>query len=393
MKKVKVIIYILIIIWISSYYLGEFQEKKEIEQLELITMIGLDSKHKKEAEDNKFVTLTFLRNPIESSSENSSKQEGKSNEYSQEGETLSIEDTTYNKAFNKAQRFSDKTFVGDSIKYFIIGEETAKEGFEKEVDFLSRNYEFRINSKVIITKDSSAREMLEKAEPKLYKKFDNIIENTEQAAQIKELSFIDVLKSMSNSNKAGVIPLIEMDDTTGKEEINFSGFAIYNNAKIIGYLDNEETRDYGILRYQLKSISVDVSDSDLGYIALGLTSSNHNIDFEFENNELKKIKYNIRYYANIEEIQYEINVYNDEDIGKIEKLASQSMQARIKKITDKENELGADFLRISDVLSSLHPKEWRSLKENWDQTIKNVEFEINVDCTISRSYDIKEPNK
>ena len=267
MNKLKYITYIISIVAIIAINLSKFEYKVEIEELELIRIIGLDRINEG---SKKEVKLTYLRNPsqetqIEEDEEaTSEKSSGKKKE---EEKILSVESPTYNAAMKDLFKYGEKIFVGDSIKYHIIGESTAKEGIFKEIDFLSRPYEFRLDSRIFIAKGMTAEEMLKQADVKLYEKLDNVIANVAEAVHVKH-SLVDILKSLNSHDKTGTIPVLEITNITNKEEINISSYAIIKDGKLIDYLSNEQLISYNILKHAIKPVNIDLEDEEFGHISL-----------------------------------------------------------------------------------------------------------------------------
>lgn len=384
-----------VIIAIVAFYLQKFEYKIELSNIELIRIIGLDSEADK-------VRLTYLRNPLEKISgggsleeENNSEESGKDKggAGNQKPNAFTIENSTYNTAMKEFAKDGEKIFTINAAKYYLIGENTARNGILQEADFLSRRYELRLDSKVFIAKNITAEELLEQADSELYVKLDNIMKNTAQTVHIGETSLINILDSLNSNNTGNVVPVLQINEETGTREINVADYAIFKKDKLIDYLLGDEVLDYSILKTNVKGYNFDITNDEYGHITLCVTNTIKSLNFEFDGDNLKKVKYKIRATANIEGMDRQHNLSDTNFIEHVELMGEGMLRDRLYNIVNKEKELKTDFLRVSDIFDTKHPNRWEELKENWDEVIGNTEFEVEVDFTIMRTYDIKESTR
>ena len=396
MQSFKNIVYTIIIFLIIFIGMQDFKFKVNIENIEPIIILGLDSFN------DGTLKLTFLRNPTEgtpSGTEESSSEEKQvtpdpaDNSKNSSIETplaLAVSGPTYNGSLKTAQNYSDKFLLTNSIKYYFIGENTATErGILREIDFISGNENLRLNSRIFITKGLTSEELLQKANKDLYSKLNTILENTEQLEFVRNLSFLDVLRNINNTNSASVIPTIEVTKIGGIDEANISGLAILKKDKIISYLNFDELIYYSLLRTNLKGFNIDIEDTTLGNMSFGMNINKKDIDFEFDGNTLKKVKYNIHLMGNLKEMSLAQDLNSSEVVTNIENTISNQVKSNLYKITTKSKLLETDFLRISDIVSSKYYNKWLNSQHHWDLIISDVEFEITVNTTITRSFNLK----
>lgn len=366
--------------------------KTEITELDIANVIGLDIYNEK-------YEMTVVRN-------NSQESTGTSSEFgATQGETISIVDDSYMADLLNSQTLSDKYINVSHARYYIVGEESVDSDFEHIIDYLSRNYQTRIDAKIIIVKGNTAKEFLQKVSSESYKlsdKLDNMEQDFESRSISKSLKIFEAVDILLRENMDGVIPVIELidkeeidvsDNTSNyKEPFDFAGLVVLKDAKIAGYLDKEETKAYNYIINEVEDFFIFCKDED-AEIFFGMKDLKTNIDFKINDGKIEKIIFNTKFKSSFEEIKSNIDVFTMKNTEKYEKMQEEIVQERIKNIIYKSFDIDVDYIMLEDTLHREHPYEYAKMEGNIWQAIKEAEIEINVDSSLKTTFNIIQTNK
>ena len=155
LKKRFALLFVVFSMVITSGCEQILPERIEITDLNIIRAIGIDKDEN--TPGNICVTLISKQEKKEENSEESggTAQKGKA-------EVMIKSARTILQAERELQSHSDKRVYFGHVKFFLIGEEAAREGITKYIDFLARDHDIRLNSKVYIVEGMTAREFIEK---------------------------------------------------------------------------------------------------------------------------------------------------------------------------------------------------------------------------------------
>lgn len=204
MEKIRtIVVFLLLFIFILfSMNKNIIANKREITDFELIEVVGIDMVND---EENR-IEISLVRNKIEE------EKEGAEQESDKPSNIISIKGTSYNDALRKLQTTLSKHILNWHVKYFIIGEETAKSDLVYSLDYLIRDTDTKFNSRIYISKGKSAKELLNSitnSDYKLSDKLENMEKNIGKLSVSSKVELTDILKMICDEDPKGLIPTLE----------------------------------------------------------------------------------------------------------------------------------------------------------------------------------------
>ncbi|MGP4079489.1 Ger(x)C family spore germination protein [Pseudalkalibacillus sp. R45] len=314
--------------------------------------------------------------------------------YEETGETLT-------EALRKILRSSPREIYLSHIRMLVIGEELAKESMKYVLDFVSRNHEFRTDFFIIVTKETEAETVLKVFTPsepapanKMYK---SLLKSEELFAPTKAVT-LDILKSdLLSKGKQPVLSGIELigniekagteqnvKDLTDIGNLIFDDLAVFQDDKLIGWLNEEESKGYNYLTDHVNKANGVINCPGEGKIGMNLIRTSTNIKSEFKG-ETPVISVFVKGEGNIDEVNCKYDITKQDNILKLEqewnKVITSSMEKSVQTV---QEEFAVDIFGFGEVVNRQHPRKWKSLKENWDETFKELEVNIDVNLKIRR---------
>ena len=405
MKIIKVITILIIVIFISLTSKSLLPMSSEIDDMEILKLTGLDY-IKDEENDNK-ASLSFLIEKEEGGSDSSQKES-----QSKKQKVLTYKASSFNEAVRSMQFYTDKTMAGSHVKYFLIGEETAKNDIDKVLDILSKDQEVRLSSNIYIIKDMTAQEFLNQAinsEYKLSDMLDNIEKNSGQKTIAKYITISEILSSKLSETEIYLVPTLEftsniekITETEGGEEetdeltkqFEFYGYAVMKDNKLIDFLDDKEAIIYNMLINESKGGNVDVENEKGDIVSFGINDITTGYSFRFDDkNNLKQVDISLKYRSNFEEVLSKEDITDIKVLEKYKKMQEDKVKKQAEELIKKSQELNLDIFGIGEKLNVKHPYKDRKIKENFRKNYGSLNIKVKVEADIERTYDTYQIHK
>lgn len=342
-----------------------------------------------------YVRLTLSAERVKSGGAGKS-EEKSSTKIVSEGKTI------FEAVRNFATYLDKRPFFGH-LEYIIIGEEAAKEGINKYLDFFSRNHEIRLNLKVFILKGNRAEDLMEMAgsESKfVFDRLGGLFKNIDQLSVTNQVNLIEVMYILDIKYLSLYLPCIEMVKVSkGKKEdlplcdIKMAGFAIFDGDKLTSFLGDEMGRGLNYLRNKIEFGVITVKSPTGNDISLEIINSKTKLKPEIKNGKLV-VNVQVRMSSNIGEIKHPEDIFNSNTIGYLEKEQEKVVQDEICKVIKySQQEIGLDFFGAGKEIYHKYPIVWEDVyKRKWRNEFPKVRFNVFVDSRIKRTYDIEKPN-
>lgn len=144
---------------------------------------------------------------------------------------------------------SQKIYIGH-IQLIVFGESIAREGIQKAIDFLERDHEFRRQAVPVVTKNMSAKELLEiesiyEALPAVH--IVNMLGNNDAVGFSRDMTLLDVFEefnSTGNNLVTGIVTKRGPELPQYVKGLRTQGTAVFDGEHLVGFLNPYETRGY-----------------------------------------------------------------------------------------------------------------------------------------------------
>lgn len=286
------------------------------------------------------------------------------------------------------------------LQVVVIGEDLATEGINQTVDLLARDPETRNDFDVIVSYQSSAKEILNVLTP-IEKvpanKMINSLDGSEKAwGSTLSVNIEDLVHSLSNKNKSAVLSMIEIQGDTqlGIDKatveriktptiLKYAGLAIFKQDKLIGFLTEEESRSFNFLNDNIKSTVEVISCPEEGKLTTEIKNSTTKIKGKFKNNT-PQINVRIDIDQNVGEVECAIDLTEKKSIEYINKKTAELIKTGIEKtLMTIQRNYQADIIGFSEVLHREDYKTWKKIKDNWSTIFPELEIKVDVNVNTT----------
>jgi spore germination protein KC len=381
---------LILLLFIGSLLTGCWS-RRELNDLAIMTAVAID---KGEKENSLMITAQAV-NPGEVAAQAGASNRTPISVYQEEADTIF-------EAVRRMSTLMPRKLYWSHLRMVVIGEDLAKEvGINKVLDFLSRDHELRTDFYIVIAKDSRAEEvvkMLTHADDISANKMFTSLEISEKTwAPSISVALDELISDLVSDGKHPVLTGIKMvgdpevgqtqknvETTMSETMLKYSNLAVFKKDKLIGWLSEAESKGYNYIMGNVKSTVGDIDCPEGGKLITELVRTDSEVKGKVKNGK-PEITVNLFAEGNVGEVQCNIDLTKTETIEKLDKKLSKDIKYFMNKVVDKAKEEGVDIFGFGEVIHRSDPKEWKNLKENWDETFKEITVNITVDAKIRRT--------
>lgn len=384
-KKSKIVKFIAVLL--LAFTLSGCWNSKELDELAIVMGYGIDT-----GADSGMIDVTAQIAILKSSSggDTSGGSSGSSG-----GESYWNITRTGSSIFSILRDYthqSSRKLYSPHTQVLIYGEDLAKRGVRDTLDFFLRDHETRTTIWLLVVKGRASDIFDVKSKFSVDQSM-NIAElvkaqaNTSETPQIKILDFA---KRLLSETTAPIAPLVQISNDGEKPAIEVSGTAVFDQDKMIGELDNAQTRGLLWALGQVQSGIVQINAPG-GSVDIEISNASSDTSVEMLDNGNVKVHVTITASGNIGSQTGSETLTTPENVKILEQNFSQSITDEVYTCLDKAKELDADIYGFGDMVYKKYPKQWESMKQNWGEIFKNIDFELEVKVAIRGSGRIVKP--
>ncbi|MDM8150085.1 Ger(x)C family spore germination protein [Priestia megaterium] len=310
---------------------------------------------------------------------------------------ISSEGETIMEAYRTIQgKLPREVFFAHS-RVIIVGQKLARDGVSPILDFFSRNRQAHLRSFLLFTK-GNAIDVL-KTTPQLESVIAEQIREQEKigiALQVRVREFLKRLLTEGEEPTAAQISPLPLETTSENEAEgstasqstpSLNGTAVFQNDRLIGWLNAKETRGVLWIRNEVESGILTVTiptENEGGKVGVQLIKGSTKIKPIFYNN---KVKIRIEIYGAVEvfENTSTLDLGEPKAINILQSVLEQDIKKRIRLTLDQtQKKLKSDIYGFGQAVYRKDPQKWENTyKKRWLETFPDLEIEITPHITVS----------
>jgi spore germination protein KC len=351
----------------------------EINDIAIVTAIGLDL-----VEDDKLRLTLQVAVPSKLVTGGTGGSSGKS--------TIVISETgaTVSEAYRNIQgKLSRRIFFSQS-RVLLIGEDLAKKGVFHIVDFHTRYAEPRINSFIMFTKGKASK--IINSMPKFESvSAEEMRELAKMGLKVYVRDFLNMLLTEGIEPFASQFTLKPLEVSTKNksgETQAVSGIAVFKGDKLVGWMDEVETRGLLWIRNEIKTGVITIKipeEKGGGNISMEIIRGETNIVPILKQGELK-LDVDVVTELSVIENDSKVNLHETKVIEEIQTNTEEEISKRIEMIIEKaKKEYKSDIFGFGQSVYKKYPKEWNThYKKNWENEFAQTKVTIHSKALVRR---------
>ncbi len=365
---------------------------REIETLGFVVAVGIDS----DAQDNIMLTVHIAK-PFTL--------QGGGEPVSREKPFWVVTSTgrTTFEAVRNFLRVSPRRLFWAHNTFILMGEQFARGGVMRALDYFDRDGETRRRANIIVVEAATAYELLQvefELEPMPAEGGRGIMQSASVGlSTIVPVTLNDFLQMLASEGREPVATRAEIVhkqaeiDITGellrdqiKASAALSGTAVFKEDKLMGWLDETETRGLNWIKNKVKSgiLVIQQPGAESRFVGLEIIRAKSRIEVEMVEG-VPKMVVSVECVANLGDVQAELDPLDLQVWTELERRMALAIGYEITAAVSKAKQLGSDVFGAGSSLRLTRPREWETLESRWDELFLQIEHEIKVSATVLRT--------
>lgn len=310
-------------------------------------------------------------------------------------------------AIRKLSLTNSKRPYVSHLQVLVISKEIAKDGIGDILDYLSRDNDFRADFFIILTHESSAKDVLkmqtitEKIPTKALRAVLEISEKVSGSSLTIDMK--ELLNTLTLPGRSPVIPAIDLkgniaigqtkantESTAPPVTYNYLGAGIFRGDQLIGWINKDEVKALNYLTDNIHQSIENFTCQDGEKMSIEILHSKTKRKVKLNKHGEPLIEVNIESEANIGESNCSIDLLDPDVIKGLESaLAEQKVQEISKVLKTIQTEYQTDIFGFGEQIYRFQPKVWAEMESDWGEYFSNLDVQINVTINISQLGSIK----
>ncbi|AET58582.1 Ger(x)C family spore germination protein [Paenibacillus terrae] len=364
--------------------------RKELNELAIAVGMGID-KH-----GDQFRVSVQVVNPGEAAAKKGAAGGAPATLYTAEADTVF-------EAIRKITTISPRKMYFSHLRICVIGESIAREGIAKALDLLSRDHQFRTDFYIVVSKGTSAEDTLKIMTPldpipanDLYSALETSERNWSPSMTV---TLDELITALTSEGMQPILTGLQIIGNTEMGESNknvqtiapparlqYSGLAVFRKDKLIGWLNETESRGYNFILGKVQSSVGFVACPQGGKVVTEIIRTQTAIKGSVNRGE-PRIKVKMQVEANVGEVECQgLDLTKVSTIYELEKKEEEKIEEIMKSAVRKaQKSYKSDIFGFGEAIHRANPKTWNSLKKNWDREhLAELPVDIKVDFKIRR---------
>ncbi|OMD83344.1 MULTISPECIES: Ger(x)C family spore germination protein [Paenibacillus] len=307
-------------------------------------------------------------------------------------------DRTIFGAFRKTSKKAARQMFFAHTQLLVLGESTVKSGIDGIFDIFERSHELRLNTNVIVARDTEASSILKLLLPVESLPAIGIIKKSKNTARIygesRDINVFELINGISGEGSvvisgARILGDAEegtkksgMEQTKVKALVTMSGLSVLKKGVLQGWLDGPLARGALWVQNEINETSINVdSDEVKDSIAVNINHSKTKIKIELRN-KVPVIHVNVVEEGTLSEAQSYIELSNREVIVQLEQQVALKTKQEITQALQAAQTMKCDIFNFGNELKRINPKAWETVKDNWESVFAEAEVDVSVEAYI-----------
>jgi spore germination protein KC len=298
-----------------------------------------------------------------------------------------VGDTVIDAMYRMGDRISKKLFFGQ-LKILILGEKLSEKGISPVIDALGRFSEVRGNLPVYVTRGEAKAVVGQKStEDQVPGDVMDEMVSRQLIVGTHPVKYLaQVMNRLYSSFSVpilGVINLPRILESPGESKFKLEGMAVFDEDKLIGFLDDKETLGYQFIKDNGDRATIQVKLSDGSRVVLGLIKSKSKIKAKIVEGKPQAV-INVFQESSIREMTGEIDTIKDKDImNEIARLQEEAVKKIIQEtITAAKKDMEIDFIGIGEAIYRQHPKDFEKVRDAWRDKFLDADIKVYVNAVV-----------
>ncbi len=312
---------------------------------------------------------------------------------------LECEGDTIVDAMRNMQKFSINELYWSHTEVLIMSQQVATEDLAEVIDTMMRVRQIRQSLALIVSKEPTAKEVLESENPTKQPNGPNIMNALRAQRLLGKAPYtqmFELVDTVAGQGEESVVALIGLSEVNGKKEIEVSGAAVIHSHWLVGFIDENDTRIFLLAAGRVKKTEFPLPADPGGKFSdstVSLDTDRVSVTVGFENGK-PWCEFGIVGNVILESID---GASPDPDqfqqvTDAILINTSMALENSLVALIQKTKGIGSsDILGIGSHLQDSQPELWKQINGQWNELYNQLDVRVWTDLKLRSTNQIAQP--
>ena len=316
--------------------------------------------------------------------------------------------TPYEALFNTVPLFSRELSVAH-VGVIVISERLAQQGIGPILDVLERERTLRTTTRIMVARGDvgkvmSAKVPLEKVTSLGISRAVTVSERERSGLPVKYAT--DVIDTLAQPGKEPLLAQITVLDEQGhtrneaskdgdtnketnpKPPLRLAGAAVFRGDRMVGWMDERETRGWGWLTNMVNRTIMVIELPDAGegeYMTVVISQVTNKLKPRIDGDN---IRFELKIFAdgNIEDQTASTDFFHSrENVASMNSRVATAIRNDVEKALRTAQSFNADVFGLGWLLYRTKYKEWKKVDDRWDEIFPQISVDMDIRVDVRRS--------
>ena len=303
---------------------------------------------------------------------------------------------TLSRAVREMQNYTEKRYIFyGHTRHLLLGPEAARDFFGECLEFVERDGELRMDTKLYVVRSSSAEDAVAcpgGGEGSVGEALDSLEKDVSLLSESHVFTCAETAEALAERGCALVsaLRLAEPDNILAGEDrrtLLSAGFAVIAEGTLAGWLDPDLARGANLLMEQPGGDLIEAPDGQGGWFAAALTGSSASWLPQFAEGELTGLTLRLELRCSLSELQQPLDLRKGETIRKMEEGIASVEAWRVSEVLRISQEMGADFCGLEKAVRRAAPLRFDRMKTPWRECFPALPVRLEISVKLTRTYE------
>jgi spore germination protein KC len=259
----------------------------------------------------------------------------------------------------------------------LFGTPLAEEGIKDRIDMFMRQPQARMEVPVIVYEGRAGNLLAMQPEQDqiagIY--LERMMQGLAAMSPFYQVRLIDFASRLLDPSSAPVAPLVKVVREGVKREIKLDGMAVFKGDRMIGRLDNSQTAGYVWSMGNVQK-SVVQAGSHLGKAVFHIVKLNCKRKVTLRPDSGVKVALTVDADLTVDELSGFDNMTAEKLTPCLIAMAQNEIRHEIMNSYAAASRLDADIFGFGTSVYRKYPKQWRTMKGQWDEQFRNIDLSV-----------------
>lgn len=289
-------------------------------------------------------------------------------------------------------KVSSKKLYWTHAEVFIISQDVAKEGVLPIVDYITRGSDRRLTIHILISREKTAKELLSQqsvtTDIRAFEMEKMIETDKRSLSKVPHVDVRNFINALTGEGISATLPTVSIISNDGVPTSEVSGTALFSKDKLVGFLDEEDTKYLLFVKNQIKGGALPLSGDSVDLhdgITLEIYKNETKVKPVYVNGRLV-MNVDIDTEVSLEELEASNNLIDEKGRGILKENAERTLKSNILNVIHKvKKEFKVDIFGFGSAVQREMPELWKSMAADWNKTFRDLDVSVNVNINVRSS--------